>query len=159
LVAGLPGLFAYKMANTLDSMIGHRSARYRAFGWAAARLDDLMNSVPAPLSGLLLAGAALFAGAGRAGRSVLVMLRDGRKHHSPNAGWPEAAMAGALGLAVAGPRHYPEGLVNDRWIGDGTARAEPSDIRRALRLYSMACLLLAGLVLGAWLAAHVRPLG
>jgi adenosylcobinamide-phosphate synthase len=159
LVAGLPGLFAYKMTNTLDSMIGHRSERYRAFGWAAARFDDLLNSVPAPASGLLLVGAAVFAGDGRAGRALAVMLRDSRKHHSPNAGWPEAAMAGALGLALAGPRHYAEGAVNDPWLGDGTARAEPADIRRALRLYLLACLLLAGLVFGAWLAAHVRPLG
>jgi len=159
LVGGLPGLFAYKMANTLDSMIGHRSERYRAFGWAAARFDDLMNSVPAPLSGLLLVGAALFAGDGRAGRALRVMLRDGRKHHSPNAGWPEAATAGALGLALAGPRQYAEGPVNDPWLGDGTARAEPAHIRRALRLYVLACLLLAGHVLGGWLAAHVRPLG
>ena len=159
LVAGLPGLFAYKMANTLDSMIGHRSERYRAFGWAAARFDDVMNSVPAPVSGLLLAGAAVFAGEGTARRAIAVMLRDGRKHHSPNAGWPEAAIAGGLGLALAGPRHYAEGAVNDPWLGDGTARAEAADIRRALRLYAFACLLLAGLVFGAWLAGHVRPLG
>jgi adenosylcobinamide-phosphate synthase len=159
LVGGLPGLFAYKMANTLDSMIGHRSERYRAFGWAAARLDDVMNAVPAPISGLLLAGAVGFAGEGSAGRAVAVMLRDGRKHRSPNAGWPEAAMAGGLGLALAGPRHYAEGAVNDPWLGDGTARAEPGDIRRALRIYALACLLLSGLVLGAWLAMHVRPLG
>ena len=159
LVAGLPGLFTYKMANTLDSMVGHRSERYRAFGWAAARFDDLMNAVPAPASGLLLVGAAVFAGDGRAGRALAVMLRDGRKHHSPNAGWPEVAMAGALRLALAGPRHYAEGAVNDPWLGDGKARVEPADIRRALRLYSLACLLLAGLVLGGWLAGHFRPLG
>src|SRR5271170_4166284 len=88
LLLGLPGLFAYKMANTLDSMIGHRSARYRSFGWAAARFDDLLNLVPAPLSGVLLAGAALFAGEARPLHAFAVMLRDGRKHHSPNAGWP-----------------------------------------------------------------------
>jgi adenosylcobinamide-phosphate synthase len=158
LMLGLPGLFAYKMANTLDSMIGHRSARYRSFGWAAARFDDLVNLVPAPLSGLLLTGAALFAGAARPGRAFAAMLRDGRKHHSPNAGWPEAAMAGALGLALAGPRHYAEGDVRDPWLGDGTPDAMPADIVRALRLYSLACLLLAGFVLGAWLMAHVtRP--
>jgi adenosylcobinamide-phosphate synthase len=91
------------------------------------------------------------------------MRRDGRKHRSPNAGWPEAAMAGALGVALAGPRHYAEAVVNDPWLGgglaDGTPRAEPADIARALRLYTLACLLLAGLVLGAWLAAHIRPLG
>jgi len=157
LVLGLPGLFAYKMANTLDSMIGHRSARYRSFGWAAARFDDLLNLVPAPLGGLLLSAAALFVGA-MPGRALRVMLRDGRKHHSPNAGWPEAAMAGALGLALAGPRRYAEGEVRDPWLGDGTPFAMPADIARALHLYTFACLLLAGLILGAWLAAHVtRP--
>jgi adenosylcobinamide-phosphate synthase len=86
------------------------------------------------------------------------MLRDGRKHHSPNAGWPEAAMAGALGLALAGPRIYAEGEVRDRWLGDGTPHATPAHIARALHLYALACMVLAGLVLGAWLAAHImRP--
>ena len=157
LVLGLPGLFAYKMANTLDSMIGHRSARYRSFGWAAARFDDILNLVPAPLGGLLLSVAALFAGA-MPGRAIAAMLRDGRKHHSPNAGWLEAAMAGALGLALAGPRRYAEGEVRDPWLGDGTPYATPVHIARALHLYTLACLVLAGLVLGAWLAGHVtRP--
>jgi adenosylcobinamide-phosphate synthase len=159
LILGLPGLFAYKMANTLDSMIGHRSERYRAFGWAAARFDDLLNLVPAPLSGLLLSAAAVFAGDALPGRGVAVMLRDGRKHRSPNAGWPEAAMAGALGLALAGPRHYAEGEVRDPFLGDGTPDATPGDIARALRLYTLACLLLAGLVFGVWLAAHAMPPG
>jgi adenosylcobinamide-phosphate synthase len=93
LVLGLPGLFAYKMANTLDSMIGHRTERYRSFGWAAARVDDVLNLMPAPLSGLLLVGAAVFAKGGRPDRALAVMLRDGRKHRSPNAGWPESATA------------------------------------------------------------------
>jgi len=155
LALGLPGLFAYKMANMLDSMIGHRSERYRSFGWAAARFDDLANLVPALLSGLLLCGAALFAGEARPGHALRVMLRDGRKHHSPNAGWPEAAMAGALGLAVAGPRTYAEGEVRDPWLGDGTANATTADIVRGLRLYMLACLLLAGLVLGAWMMGHI----
>jgi adenosylcobinamide-phosphate synthase len=84
------------------------------------------------------------------------MLRDARKHHSPNAGWPEAAMAGALGLALAGPRQYAEGRVEDPWLGDGTPLARPADIIRALRLYAYACLLLTGAILGAWLAGHVR---
>jgi adenosylcobinamide-phosphate synthase len=159
LVLGLPGLFAYKMANTLDSMIGHRSARYRSFGWAAARFDDLVNLVPAPLSGVLLGTAALFAGDARPGRAFAVMLRDGRKHHSPNAGWPEAAMAGALGLALAGPRIYAEGEVHDPWLGEGTPDVTPADITRALHLYSLACLMLAGLVLGAWLMEHVMQPG
>ena len=154
LLLGLPGLFAYKMANTLDSMIGHRTPRYRSFGWAAARFDDALNLAPAPISGLLLTAAAVFAKNGRPNRGLVIMLRDGNKHHSPNAGWPESAMAGALGLALAGPRHYPEGLVADPWLGDGTARAGTSDIARALNLYRLACLIEDGLLLGAWLAAH-----
>lgn len=157
LLLGLPGLFAYKMANTLDSMIGHRGPRYRAFGWAAARFDDLVNLVPARLSGLLLALAALFAKGGRPGRALLVMVRDGRKHRSMNAGWPEGAMAGALGLALAGPRRYAEGVVADPWIGDGRARAGIFDIGRALALYRLACLIEGGLLIGLWLALHVRP--
>ena len=156
LLAGLPGLFSYKMANTLDSMIGHRTERYRSFGWAAARLDDVMNLIPAPLSGLLLVLAAAFAGDASPGRGLRIMLRDGRKHRSPNAGWPEAAAAGALGLALAGPRKYAEGVVHDPWLGDGTAQARARDIGRALRLYSLACLLLGALIVGAWLAGHVR---
>ena len=99
LLLGLPGLFAYKMANTLDSMIGHRSPRYRSFGWAAARLDDVLN--------------------------------------------------------LAGPRRYPEGLIADPWLGDGSARAATSDIARALHLYRLACLIEAGLLLGAWFAGHI----
>ena len=154
LLLGLPGLFAYKMANTLDSMIGHRTLRYRSFGWAAARLDDVLNAVPALASGLLLAAAAVFAKNGRPGHALATMLRDGRKHHSPNAGWPESAMAGALGLALAGPRRYPEGLVADPWLGDGSARAGSADIIRALEVYRLACLVEAGLLLGAWLALH-----
>jgi adenosylcobinamide-phosphate synthase len=156
LVLGLPGLFAYKMVNTLDSMIGHRSPRYRSFGWAAARFDDLANLVPAPIGALLLAAASCFAPGGRPGRALKIMLRDSRKHRSPNAGWPEAAMAGALNLALAGPRRYAGEVVEDPWIGDGTARATPADIAQALRLYTLACLIEGGLALGAWLAMHVR---
>jgi adenosylcobinamide-phosphate synthase len=107
LLLGLPGLYAYKMANTLDSMIGHRAARYRSFGWAAARLDDVLNLVPAPISGLLLVAAAAFDQNARSDRALAIMLRDARKHHSPNAGWPESAMAGALGLALALPLALP----------------------------------------------------
>lgn len=157
LLLGVPGLFAYKMANTLDSVIGHRTPRYRSFGWAAARLDDVLNTVPAPLSGVLLTTAAVFSKDCQPGRALAIMIRDGRKHHSPNAGWPESAMAGALGLALAGPRRYPEGLVADPWLGDGTARAATSDIMRALKLYCIACLIEGGLLLGAWLAAHFTP--
>ena len=154
LVLGLPGLFAYKMANTLDSMIGHRTPHYRAFGWAAARFDDLANLVPARISGVLIAAAAFFAREGRPSRALVIMLRDGRKHRSLNAGWPEGAMAGALGLALAGPRRYAEGVVADPWVGEGTARAAPADIARALMIYRNACLIEWGLLIGAWFAAH-----
>jgi len=158
LVLGLPGVFAYKMANTLDSMVGHRTPYYRAFGWAAARFDDLANLVPARISGLLIAAAALFARGGRPARALAIMLRDGSKHRSPNAGWPEGAMAGALGLALAGPRRYADGVVADPWVGEGTARAAPADIARALVLYKHACLVEWGLVMGAWLAGHLSLL-
>jgi adenosylcobinamide-phosphate synthase len=158
LLLGLPGLFAYKTANTLDSMIGHRTPRYRAFGWAAARFDDLVNLVPAPVSGLLLAAGAVFAGQCRPGHALRIMLRDGRKHRSPNAGWPESAMAGALGLALAGPRRYHGDIVADPWLGDGTARAATADIARALRLYALACLIQVGLLAGAEIALHLTPL-
>src|SRR5439155_15017940 len=120
---------------------------------------DLLNLVPARLSGLLLVVASAFTGEAAARHALRAMLRDGRRHHSPNAGWPEAAMAGALGLALAGPRQYAGERVDDPWLGGGTARARTADIGRALRLYALACLLLAGLMLGAWLAAHLTPPG
>jgi adenosylcobinamide-phosphate synthase len=138
---GLPGLIVYKIANTADSMIGHRSPRYKYFGKAAARLDDLLNLVPARLSGLLIAAAACFAPTAKPAAALATMWRDAGKHRSPNAGWPEAAMAGALGLALAGPRTYASGTVNDAWIGDGRARALPDDIRRALAVFVVACLI------------------
>ena len=158
LLLGLPGLFAYKMANTFDSMIGHRTPHYRSFGWAAARFDDFLNLVPAPISGLLLAAGAVLASRCRPDRALVIMIRDGRKHHSPNAGWPESAIAGALGLALAGPRRYPEGLVDDPWLGDGSARAATSDIVRALHLYRLACLIEGGLLVAAWIALHLTPI-
>jgi adenosylcobinamide-phosphate synthase len=137
---GLPGLLAYKAINTADSMIGHRSERFEAFGWAAARLDDLVNLVPARLAGALLAMVAPLAG-GSIAASFKVMRRDAPSHRSPNAGWPESAMAGALGLALAGPRHYAEGRVDDPFLNaEGRTAAAPDDIGRALDLYFAACL-------------------
>ena len=149
---GLPGIFVYKTANTLDSMIGHKTPRHRHFGWAAARLDDLLNLVPARLSGLLLAAAALVVPQAHVAPAFRIMLRDAGKHRSPNAGWPEAATAGALDLALAGPRRYHGVVVDDPWLGDGRARATIADIGRALRLYMTACLLQALAVLAAYLA-------
>ena len=105
-VAGLPGLFAYKAVNTLDSMLGHRTERYRHFGIAAARLDDLVNFLPARLAGLYFVAAACLLPGANGSHAWRVMIRDARKHRSPNAGWQEAAVAGALDIAIAGPRRY-----------------------------------------------------
>ena len=137
---GLPGLIVYKAINTADSMIGHRTDRYIDFGWAAARLDDLVNLVPARLSGVLVALAASAAG-GSMVTSFRTMLRDARHHRSPNAGWPESAMAGALGIALSGPRVYAEGIANEPYLNADGCMAEHDDIRRALRVYAAACAL------------------
>lgn len=138
LLFGLPGMLAYKAINTLDSMIGHKTARYRHFGMVAARLDDLVNLIPARLSGLWIAMAAI--PRGRFATAVRSMLRDARTHRSPNAGWPESAMAGALDIKLAGPRKYPGETVDAPYIGPGTPDVTIADIRRALRLFIGACL-------------------
>lgn len=144
LVGGLPGLWAYKAINTADSLIGHREPRWRAFGWAAARTDDLLNLLPARVSGLLLCLAA--------GRGWRTLWHDAGNHASPNAGWPEAAMAGALGLRLAGPIAYDGAVHAKAWIGDGRPDADACDIRRALGLYVRACGLLWLIAGGvAWL--------
>jgi adenosylcobinamide-phosphate synthase len=135
LVLGLPGLFAYKAINTADSMIGHLSDRYRDFGWAAARLDDLVNLPASRIAGALLALAAPLA-SGSIVTAFRIMLADAGRHRSPNAGWPEAAMAGALGVALAGPRRYSGIIVADPFMNEGGRRdARPADIRQALRVY------------------------
>ena len=141
ILLGLPGMLVYKAVNTMDSMIGYRSPGYRAFGWAAARLDDFVNLVPARLAGLYLACAAIVVPGADAGRGLRTMIGDAGKHRSPNAGWPEAAMAGALGLSLGGPRRYPGIVVDDPWIGAGTARATPGDITRALTLFAGGCVI------------------
>lgn len=146
LLLGLPGLLIYKTVNTMDSMIGYRTPRHQAFGQAAARIDDALNVIPARLAGLMIVFAACFTPGGSPVRAWRTMLRDHGNHASPNSGWPEAAMAGALGLALAGPRPYHGALKPAPWIGDGVARATPSDIRRALYLYGVACLINIGLV-------------
>lgn len=150
--AGLPGLLVYKAVNTLDSMIGHRNERYLSFGWAAARLDDAMNLIPARLAALLLAAAAVVLPKASGRRAFAVMLRDGRRHRSPNAGWPEAAAAAALGLALGGPRRYGSDVVAEPWLGDGRPEATADDIGRMLRLYASACLLDAAAVAALALA-------
>ena len=142
-LAGLPGMAGYKAINTADSMIGHRTPRYEAFGWAAARLDDVVNLPASRLAAVWLAAAAAISG-GSPGRAVRTVWRDARRHRSPNAGWPEAALAGALGLRLAGPRVYGGARVDDAWMGDGRPEAGVVDLRRALAVYRAAC----GLQLG-----------
>ena len=138
-VAGLPGICACKAINTADSMIGYRTNKYRAFGKAAARLDDAVNWIPARLAALVTVIAAALTG-NDARRAIRVVRRDARTHASPNAGWPEAAFAGALGLALGGPRSYPGEGTTEHWIGgDGKRRYGPKGIARGLRLYVAAC--------------------
>ena len=142
LLFGLPGLFAYKLVNTADSMIGNRSPRHEAFGWAAARLDDLLNFLPARFSVLLIAAPTALAGLD-ARAAIRCALADARKHKSPNAGWPEAAIAGALGLALGGPRRYGDVEVDGAWLNPaGRREAAPDDIRTAVRLIDAAWALL-----------------
>jgi adenosylcobinamide-phosphate synthase len=150
LVAGLPGLFAYKSVNTADSLVGHKEPRWRMFGWAAARTDDLMNLIPARAAGALIV---LAGGAG-----WRTMLRDAGKHASPNAGWPEAAMAGALGVQLGGEARY-DGMTTARpTFGDGP-HPTAADLARGLRLYRRACLLLwlIPVEIGLILALAPRP--
>ncbi len=143
---GLPGILAYKAVNTADSMIGHKTARFRHFGWPAAWTDDGANLVPARIAGLLI----VFAAPTRLGISLTTMWRDADKHRSPNAGWPEAAMAGALGLRLNGPRYYGDELAELPWLGDGREDAGPDDIDDALKVYVRACMLLLVLALLWW---------
>lgn len=145
-VGGLAGAALYKAVNTADSMIGHRSERYLAFGWASARLDDLLNLPASRLSALLLTGAAAITPGMDARGAWRAVWRDARHHRSPNAGWPEAAMAGALGLSLAGPRAYGGVVVQDRCMGDGRRAATAADIRRALRLFRWADAIGIGIV-------------
>ena len=138
-VAGLPGIAAYKAINTMDSMIGHRNDRYEAFGKAAARLDDVVNWVPARLTGLLFA----LARPGQFDTAWRVMRRDAGAHRSPNAGWPEAAMAGALGIRLSGPRQYGDRVAEEPWVNAGAPDPGAGDLERALSLYRRAMVLLA----------------
>ncbi|OHU77422.1 cobalamin biosynthesis protein [Mycobacteroides chelonae] len=131
-LAGVPGALAYRAANTLDAMIGHKSARYLRFGWAAARLDDVLNLLPARVTALATALAAPFLG-GSAVASLRVCLRDGHRHPSPNAGVAEAAFAGALGVRLGGPVRYPYGEEVRPTLGRGGA-PRVGDVYEAARL-------------------------
>lgn len=137
---GLPGLFAYKMLNTADSMVGHKNEAYLDFGRASARLDDWANLLPARLSALLIACGAWRVAGRDAGQNALeVAARDHGLHRSPNSGWPEAAMAGALGIGLAGPRVYGGVRVEEPMMnGAGRLDARGSDIRRAVKIFDAA---------------------
>lgn len=143
LMLGLPGLFAFKCISTADSMIGHLDARYRQFGWASARLDDALNWVPARIAGALICLSA--------GKGWRMMWRDARNHLSPNAGWPESAMAGALGVRLGGGAAYDGEWIARQTLGDGPA-PRVADLNRAMAIYRRACVLLWLTVGGiAWL--------
>ena len=144
-VAGLPGAAIYKAINTADSVIGHRTPRHADFGIAAARLDDLVNLPASRLAAVLIVAAAWFADRTSAANACRAVQRDAPHHRSPNAGYPEAAMGGALGLALAGPRRYGGVLVDDAMMGDGQRDANAADIRAALALYRSADALLTAL--------------
>jgi adenosylcobinamide-phosphate synthase len=135
-IGGLPGIALYKAVNTADSMIGHKTERHRQFGWAAARLDDLLNLVPARLTALLVAGAAFFVRSANPETAWGTALSDARKHDSPNAGWPEAAFAGALDFQLGGLRSYDGERVDLPSFGAGRSDLGPADIDRALKLYA-----------------------
>ncbi|WP_432288118.1 adenosylcobinamide-phosphate synthase CbiB [Aminobacter sp. BA135] len=146
-IGGFAGGAAYKAANTADSMIGHRTSRHEAFGWAAARFDDLINLPASRLTALAIVLAAFLVPGADPKAAWEAVWRDAQKHRSPNAGWPEAAMAGALGLALAGPRAYGGVLVEDAFMGAGGRRdANARDIRAALRLYWTADAILVGAI-------------
>ncbi|MBT0955860.1 cobalamin biosynthesis protein CobD [Alphaproteobacteria bacterium KMM 3653] len=140
-IAGLPGIAIYKAVNTLDSMVGYRTPRYEAFGWASAKLDDVVNFLPARLTGWIFTSVSK-----RPVMAAKAMFRDANRHRSPNAGWPEAAMAGGLNIRLSGPRIYDGALTQDSYVHAQGKDAEPKDISRALRLYLRAMILCAGLL-------------
>jgi adenosylcobinamide-phosphate synthase len=139
---GLPGIVGYKAINTLDSMIGHRDIRHQAFGWAAARIDDVANLLPARLTGLLFALVS-----SHLSDALTCMWRDARHHRSINAGWPEAAVAGALSLRLCGPRVYHGELAKEPWLNEAARDPAGGDVALALTLYVRAMGLFAALLL------------
>lgn len=152
-VFGLPGLFIYKMINTADSMIGYKSEKYLWFGRAAAQIDDLANWLPARFSALLIAaGSATLSGLVEGKRAITAAFQSAGLHRSPNAGWPEAAMAGGIGLALGGPRTYEYGIVDQAWLnGSGKQGLDAGDIRLALQVFTRSCYALWAAVLLALL--------
>jgi len=138
-IFGLPGIVVYKVINTADSMVGHLDERYRQFGWASARTDDLANWIPARLTALLFVAASAVLPGASPQRALATAFRDAGRHRSPNAGWPESAMAGALGFGLGGPRSYEGRMVDLPAMGDGRRDLAAADIGEALRLYRLGC--------------------
>ncbi len=152
LLLGLPGLLLYKAANTMDSMVGYKNGRYKRFGWLAARADDVLNYLPARLTALLMVAAAFCLGLDYRG-AWRILRRDGGKAASPNAGCPEAAMAGALGVRLGGPSTYFGRVVEKPFIGEPSLRLNKGQYHRAVRVLYGTSLLMAGLTfLALWLA-------
>jgi adenosylcobinamide-phosphate synthase len=145
---GLPGIAGYKAVNTLDSMIGHRTERHLHFGRIAARLDDAANWIPARLTGLAFATVSA-----KPGAALAAVGRDARRHRSPNAGWPEAALAGALGVRLSGPRVYHDRLADEPWLNGAAPDPTPAEMGRALSLYRRAAALIGAALLAAGLLA------
>ena len=133
-VFGLPGIITYKMINTADSMIGHKSDKYRAFGWASARTDDLLNLIPARLTTFFI----ILAAPNRIADGLRTVYRHAGKHISPNAGWPEAALAGVLQVRLGGPRRYQGKLLDGVWLGSGETDIDETTIRKGLAIYDRA---------------------
>ncbi|HYE52504.1 MAG TPA: CobD/CbiB family cobalamin biosynthesis protein [Azospirillaceae bacterium] len=152
-LAGLPGILLWTTVDALDGVIGHAGPRHARFGRAAALADDAMNWLPARLTALLIAAASLFVPRAHAGRALATAAREAGRHPARNTGWPLAAMAGALDLSLAGPRREGEMVVREPWLGAGRARALPKDLRPAMALFAVACVLAVGLVAAAALLA------
>tara|TARA_R100000789_G_scaffold14655_1_gene18018 strand:+ start:12441 stop:13376 length:936 start_codon:yes stop_codon:yes gene_type:complete len=142
-IGGLPGIVAYKAINTMDSMIGHRNDRYEHFGKCAARLDDLVNLIPARLTALFFALVS-----GRTGVALLVVARDARHHRSPNAGWPEAALAGSLDVRLSGPRVYGDRVADEPFVNARAPDPDKHSISRGLALYLRAMFLCGAVLVG-----------
>lgn len=146
LIAGLPGIALYKAINTADSMIGYKSDKYFEFGWASAKADDVANLIPARFTGWLIALAAGFSSKLSGRNAVRAMASTAPNHISPNAGWPEAALAGALDIRLGGPRSYQGRKVDLPWMGDGRPKLKREDIGDGLRLYNTGLNILMALI-------------
>lgn len=149
-IGGLPGLVVFKMVNTADSMIGHKTERYSDFGWASAKLDDALNYIPARLTAILFILGSIATNDQHSREAFMVAVRDSKKHVSPNAGWPEAAMAGALHVRLGGPRQYSDTAQKEyAWLGEEFLTDKKPDLGQALKLATLAWFfMVTGLTLG-----------